>query len=98
MRRGLEPSRGRPDASFDKLSSRSASLRPVAGGNALSWPIGERRHSPPSGDTLARAIERLVRFLGTGRYLAVQTVVVVVWIAANVIAGAKGFWDAYPFK
>ncbi|MBU9766236.1 DUF1003 domain-containing protein [Mycobacterium sp. TNTM28] len=40
--------------------------------------------------------ERIARFLGTGRYLAIQTIVVVVWIALNI--GVFAFqWDPYPF-
>lgn len=40
--------------------------------------------------------ERIARFLGTGRYLAIQTVVVIVWIAMNI--GIFAFeWDPYPF-
>ena len=40
--------------------------------------------------------ERIARFLGTGRYLAIQTVVVIVWIALNI--GVFAFeWDPYPF-
>ncbi|WP_299577299.1 DUF1003 domain-containing protein [uncultured Williamsia sp.] len=40
--------------------------------------------------------EKLARFLGTGRYLAIQTVVVVVWIALNLVAVSIR-WDPYPF-
>ena len=40
--------------------------------------------------------EQLARFLGTGRYLAVQTLLVIVWIALNLFAvGLR--WDPYPF-
>lgn len=40
--------------------------------------------------------EQLARFLGTGRYLAVQTIIVIVWIALNLFAvGLR--WDPYPF-
>ena len=40
--------------------------------------------------------ESIARFLGTGRYLAIQTIVVVVWIALNI--GVFTFqWDPYPF-
>jgi uncharacterized membrane protein len=48
-------------------------------------------------DTFGRLSERLARFLGTGRYLAAQTILVVVWIAMNVVAGKNGLWDKYPF-
>ncbi|GAB92170.1 DUF1003 domain-containing protein [Gordonia rhizosphera] len=40
--------------------------------------------------------ERVARFLGTGRYLAIQTVVVIVWIALNLFAVSLR-WDPYPF-
>jgi uncharacterized membrane protein len=47
-------------------------------------------------DAFAQFAERLARFLGTGRYLAAQTIIVVVWIAVNVAAAALRF-DPYPF-
>ena len=34
-------------------------------------------------DWFARFSERIARFLGTGRFLAIQTVIVVVWIVLN---------------
>ena len=40
--------------------------------------------------------ERIARFLGTGRFLAIQTVIVAVWIALNLTAWF-GRWDPYPF-
>jgi uncharacterized membrane protein len=40
--------------------------------------------------------ERLARFLGTGRYLAVQTLIVIVWIGLNLFALSLQ-WDPYPF-
>ncbi|MFV8050253.1 DUF1003 domain-containing protein [Mycobacterium sp. 48b] len=40
--------------------------------------------------------ESIARFLGTGRYLAIQTIIVLVWIALNI--GVFTFsWDPYPF-
>jgi uncharacterized membrane protein len=47
-------------------------------------------------DWFARLSERIARFLGTGRFLAVQTVLVAVWIALNLVAWS-GQWDPYPF-
>jgi uncharacterized membrane protein len=47
-------------------------------------------------DAFARFAERLARFLGTGRYLAFQTALVVIWIAMNAFAWALR-WDKYPF-
>jgi uncharacterized membrane protein len=47
-------------------------------------------------DAFGRFAEGIARTLGTGRYLAFQTVLVVVWIAINVAAVALRF-DPYPF-
>jgi uncharacterized membrane protein len=47
-------------------------------------------------DSFARYAERLARFLGTGRYLAFQTGIVVIWIILNVAAVSLR-WDKYPF-
>jgi uncharacterized membrane protein len=47
-------------------------------------------------DWFSRLSERVARFLGTGRYLAIQTVLVIVWIALNLTA-LVGRWDPYPF-
>jgi uncharacterized membrane protein len=47
-------------------------------------------------DAFARFSERIARFLGTGRFLAAQTVIVVVWIALNLTAVSLR-WDPYPF-
>ncbi|MFI1911694.1 DUF1003 domain-containing protein [Nocardia sp. NPDC020380] len=47
-------------------------------------------------EALAGASEKVARFLGTGRYLVIQTVIVVVWILLNVFA-LRLQWDPYPF-
>ncbi|MFD2090772.1 DUF1003 domain-containing protein [Blastococcus deserti] len=47
-------------------------------------------------DAVGRFAEGIARFLGTGRFLAVQTIIVVVWIALNVFAVSLR-WDPYPF-
>jgi uncharacterized membrane protein len=47
-------------------------------------------------DAFARFAERLARFLGTGRYLAFQTILVFLWIVLN-IAAVSLRWDPYPF-
>jgi uncharacterized membrane protein len=47
-------------------------------------------------DTFARLSERIARFLGTGRFLAIQSVIVLVWISLN-LALAAYRWDPYPF-
>jgi uncharacterized membrane protein len=47
-------------------------------------------------DWFSRLSERIARFLGTGRFLAIQTVLVAVWITLNLTAWF-GRWDPYPF-
>ncbi len=47
-------------------------------------------------EAVGRVGERFARFLGTGRYLAMQTVFVLVWIALNIFAVSLR-WDPYPF-
>ena len=62
----------------------------------LDQPRVGRRRLDIDPDTIARMSETIARFLGTGRYLAIQTVLVIVWIALNVFAVAWQ-WDPYPF-
>jgi uncharacterized membrane protein len=40
--------------------------------------------------------EGIARYFGTARYLVIQTVIVILWIAINVARGEDGF-DPYPF-
>ena len=47
-------------------------------------------------DAFGRFSETIARFLGTGRFLAIQTVIVGVWILLNV-AVVTLQWDPYPF-
>ena len=47
-------------------------------------------------EAVGRVSESIARFLGTGRYLAWQTILVVVWIALNLFA-VRWQWDPYPF-
>src|SRR6201997_2508914 len=47
-------------------------------------------------DAFGRLSERIARFLGTGRFLVGQSVLVVAWIALNT-AGFIKHWDPYPF-
>tara|TARA_Y100000814_G_C12223095_1_gene365576 strand:- start:303 stop:674 length:372 start_codon:yes stop_codon:yes gene_type:complete len=35
--------------------------------------------------------------MGGGKFLIIQTLVVIAWIALNAVAGSKGLWDEYPF-
>jgi uncharacterized membrane protein len=71
----------------------------VADGRRLDVPRGARtfgsflRLNP---DAVGRFAENIARFLGTGRYLAIQTIIVIVGIALNVFA-VRLEWDPYPF-
>src|SRR5882757_1055973 len=47
-------------------------------------------------EAVGRLSESFARFLGTGRYLAIQTIFVIIWIALNLFA-LKWRWDPYPF-
>ncbi len=47
-------------------------------------------------DAFGRMSEGIARFMGTGRFLAAQTVIVAGWIALNTL-GFLHHWDPYPF-
>jgi uncharacterized membrane protein len=47
-------------------------------------------------EAVGRVSESIARFLGTGRYLAIQTIAVIVWILLNLFA-IRLQWDPYPF-
>jgi uncharacterized membrane protein len=47
-------------------------------------------------EAVGQFTESIARFFGTGRYLLIQTVVVVVWILINIAAVTLRF-DPYPF-
>lgn len=63
----------------------------------LSTPVTSRRPRISfDSDAIGRYSEAVARFFGTGTYLLIQTVVVIVWIAINVAVVALRF-DPYPF-
>lgn len=64
----------------------------------LDTPVTDRRRRLINfdGDRVGEVAESIARFLGTGKYLAYQTVIVIVWIALN-IGGMWWNWDPYPF-
>ena len=72
--------------------------RLLADRSDLSAPRGTvpRMSGRYDSDAFGRASERVARFLGTGRFLAGQTVLVVGWIILNTI-GIINAWDPYPF-
>jgi uncharacterized membrane protein len=47
-------------------------------------------------DAFGRISESVARFLGTGRFLVGQSVLVIAWIALNTL-GLVRHWDPYPF-
>jgi uncharacterized membrane protein len=62
----------------------------------LGTPRGSKGAPVYDPDAFARLAERLARFLGTGRYLAAQTILVFAWIGLNAAAWSLR-WDKYPF-
>jgi uncharacterized membrane protein len=62
----------------------------------LDQPRSSRTRFEVDPDWFPRLSERIARFLGTGRFLAIQSVIVLVWIALNLTAVAWR-WDPYPF-
>lgn len=63
----------------------------------LSTPVTSRRPRISfDSDAVGRYSEAIARFFGTGMYLMIQTVVVIVWIIINVAVVAFRF-DPYPF-
>lgn len=47
-------------------------------------------------EAFARFSERLARFLGTGKFLFWQSLIVITWITLNLVAVSLR-WDPYPF-
>src|SRR6185503_17175864 len=64
----------------------------------LDQPKTSRRTPPVRYDPEAfgRLTERIARFLGTGRYLILQTVLIISWVAFNTLPGLPHF-DPYAF-
>ncbi len=83
-RRGYDRRRARPYAPRGLAHRPGESL--MARRDDLGTPRGTPGGPTYDPDTFARLAERMARFLGTGRYLAAQTIFVVVWIILNGIA------------
>jgi len=63
----------------------------------LSVPRGTPRMGARyDADAFGRFSEAIARFLGTGRFLFWQTVLVIAWIVLNSV-GLVQHWDPYPF-
>src|SRR3712207_5535628 len=63
----------------------------------LDQPLLARRRFEVDPDGFPRLSERIARFLGTGRFLAIQSVFVAAWITFNLVATMALRWDPYPF-
>ncbi len=65
----------------------------------LDQPRQPRGLRPPRFDPEAfgQWTERVARFLGTGRYLIVQTVVIILWIGWNTLTPKDWHFDPYAF-
>ena len=74
------------------------SLRNLGERPDLSVPRGATPRMGPryDPDAFGRFSESIARFLGTGRFLAGQTLIVVAWIVLNTM-GLVRHWDPYPF-
>ena len=83
--------RGRPGTGRQpgRRSDRPADRR-------LDRPQGRRWSFELDREMFARVSERMARRLGTGKYLAWQTVFVIAWITLNLFA-VNLRWDPYPF-
>jgi uncharacterized membrane protein len=68
----------------------------MAGRGDLDKPRGSAGGPSYDPDAFGRLAEAMARYLGTGRYLAIQTTLVFIWIALNLTAAALR-WDPYPF-
>ncbi len=73
------------------------SLRRLSERTDLSVPRGSQGMGARyDTDTFGRFSEAIARFLGTGRFLFWQTVLVIGWIVLNTV-GLVNHWDPYPF-
>ena len=59
--------------------------------------VGRSMGAGSDRDTVGRWSEAVARGMGGGKFLIIQTLVVIAWIALNAVAGSKGLWDEYPF-
>ena len=67
--------------------------------NRLDQPREPRRSLLPSydPDEFGALSERIARFLGTWRFIAWMSAVIVVWVLWNIFAPRALRWDQYPF-
>ena len=71
-----------------------AEVRP---GRRLDQPRSQRRFALDiDPEAFGRFSENLARFMGTGKFLFWQTLLVIIWIILNLVA-VNYRWDPYPF-
>jgi uncharacterized membrane protein len=64
----------------------------------LDQPKGVRRSTPRyDAETFGRFSETIARFIGTARFLVLQTVVVIAWVVWNTVVPRSLRFDEYPF-
>jgi uncharacterized membrane protein len=64
----------------------------------LDQPRSPRRSGPHyDAEAFGRFAETIARFIGTARFLVLQTVVVIGWIAWNIVVPDSWKFDQYPF-
>jgi uncharacterized membrane protein len=64
----------------------------------LDQPRGVRRSGPRyDAEAFGRFAETIARFIGTARFLVLQTVIVIGWIAWNFVVPTSWRFDEYPF-
>ena len=64
----------------------------------LDQPKGVRRTGPRyDAEAFGRFAETIARFIGTARFLVLQTIVIIIWVIWNATAPPALRWDPYPF-
>jgi uncharacterized membrane protein len=64
----------------------------------LDQPKGVRRTGPRyDTEAFGRFAEAIARFIGTARFLVLQTVVVIAWVTWNVVLAPRLRFDEFPF-
>jgi uncharacterized membrane protein len=64
----------------------------------LDQPKGTRRTGPRyDAEAFGRFAETIARFIGTARFLVLQTIVVIIWVGWNIAVPHRLRFDEYPF-
>src|ERR1700689_2611287 len=80
------------EASVSRFSHRLAERTDLSVPRGVTPRMGARYDA----DAFGRFSEAIARFLGTGRFLVAQSVLVLIWIVLNTV-GLVNHWDPYPF-